>query len=211
LIDSNWKVDPQWRNKLVKEVRRKLIHLTGLLVPIGILAFGKTVTAILIALALIVALIIEMGRLKGKIKLPEVRDKEQNRVAGYIYYILGSLLTVVIFEPMIAVTSMLMLSLGDAASGIVGSTLERSNVRDNCSRISLKPLPILVSMFLVCLAIGFLSSSITQLPFEVYLAGAVGATIADSLAVNVRKRTIDDNLTIPLLSGFMMSLALRLI
>ena len=206
----NWKIDPQWRTKLVKEVRRKLIHLTGLLVPLSILAFGKTITAILIALALLAALILEVGRLNGRISLPAVRDKEQNSVAGYIYYILGSLLTVIVFEPMIAVTSMLMLSLGDAVSGIVGSTLERSNVRDNCKGIRLKPLPIVVSMFLVCLIIGFLSSTITQLPFRVYFVGAVGATIADSLAVNAGGRTLDDNLTIPLLSGFMMSLAFRL-
>lgn len=206
----NWKVDPQWRTKLVKEIRRKLIHLTGLLVPLSILAFGKTITAILIALALLVALILEVGRLNGRISLPEVRDKEKNSVAGYIYYILGSLLTVIIFEPMIAVTSMLMLSLGDAVSGIVGSILERANVRDNCTSIRLKPLPIVVSMFLVCLTIGFLSSTITQLPFRVYFAGAVGATVADSLAVNAGGRTLDDNLIIPLLSGFMMSLAFRL-
>jgi dolichol kinase len=206
----NWKIDPQWRTKLVKEIRRKLIHLTGLLVPLSILAFGKTITAILIALALLVALILEAGRLNGRISLPEVRDKEKNSVAGYIYYILGSLLTVIIFEPMIAVTSMLMLSLGDAVSGIVGSILERANVRDNCASIRLKPLPIVVSMFLVCLAIGFLSSTITQLPFRVYFAGAVGATVADSLAVNAGGRTLDDNLIIPLLSGFMMSLAFRL-
>lgn len=202
-----WKIDPQWRTKLVREIRRKLIHLTGLSVPLGILIFGKIYTAIMIAIALIVALVLEAGRLKGRIRLPEVRDHEQEKVAGYIYYIIGSLITVVVFQPMIAVTAMLMLSLGDAASGLVGSVLENSNVRGHNERWRIKPFPIVTAMFLTCLAIGYLSSAITNLPFQVYLAGAVGATIADSIALVFYNRGLDDNLTIPIFAGTMMSLA----
>ena len=201
-----WAVDPQWRTKLAKEIRRKLIHVSGVIVPISILMLGKTLTAILVALALIFALILEFMRLNGKINLPEVRDKEHNKVAGYIYYILGSLITVIIFPPMIAIVAMLNLSLGDTVSGIVGSVFDNSNVRANCDNIRIKPFPIVASIFLACLAIGYLSSNITQLSFGVYLAGAVGATAADSVAININGRGADDNLTIPLLSGFMMNL-----
>jgi dolichol kinase len=201
-----WKIDPQWRTKLVREVRRKLIHLTGLSVPLGILIFGKVYTAIMIAIALVVALVLEAGRLKGRIHLPEVRDHEQEKVAGYIYYIIGSLITVVVFQPMIAVTAMLMLSLGDAASGLVGSVLENSNVRGRNERWRIKPFPIVTAMLLTCLAIGYLSSAITNLPFQVYLAGAVGATVADSIALVFYNRGLDDNLTIPIFAGSLMSL-----
>lgn len=200
-----WKIDPQWRSKLVKEIRRKLIHLTGLSVPLGILILGRVYTAILIAIALVVALILEAGRLKGRIRLPEVRDQEQDKVAGYIYYIIGSLFTVVLFQPMIAVTAMLMLSLGDAVSGLAGSVLENSNVRGFNQRWRIKPLPIVTAMFLACLVIGYLSSFITHLPFRVYLAGAIGATVADSVAIVFYNRGLDDNLTIPLFAGALMS------
>ncbi|HSD58665.1 MAG TPA: hypothetical protein VLB04_10820 [Methanotrichaceae archaeon] len=201
-----WKIDPQWRTKLVREIRRKLIHLTGLSVPLGILIFGKIYTAAMIAIALVVALVLEAGRLKGRIRLPEVRDQEQDKVAGYIYYIFGSLITVVVFQPMIAVTAMLMLSLGDAVSGLAGSVLENANVRGCNQRWRIKPFPIVTAMFLTCLAIGYLSSAITNLPFQVYLAGAVGATIADSIALVFYNRGLDDNLTIPIFAGSMMSL-----
>jgi dolichol kinase len=199
-------ITPEWHANLVKEIRRKLIHITGLSVPVGIIEFGKIFTAAMIAIALAVALALEIGRLKGKIALPEVRAHEQNKVAGYIYYIVGSLLTVLLFQPMIALTSMLMLSLGDAVSGIAGSVLENSNVR-SCGKRSVKPFPIVTSMFLACLLIGYLSSRITGLPFEIYLAGAIGATIADSVALYVCNRGLDDNLTIPLFAGALMSLA----
>jgi dolichol kinase len=196
----------QWRANLVRETRRKLIHLSGLSVPVGILVLGRIYTAIVIALVLALALILEAGRLKGMICLPEVREQEQEKVAGYIYYIVGSLLAVLLFLPMIALTSMLMLTLGDAVSGLVGSVLEDSNVRAQGSK-RVKPLPIVTAMFLACLAIGYLSSGLTRLPFEVYLAGAIGATVADSVALVVCNRGLDDNLAIPLFAGIMMSLA----
>ncbi len=198
---------PQWRTNLVREIKRKTIHITGLSVPVGIVVFGKIYTAGMIALALGVALILEAGRLRGRISLPATRDHEQEKVAGYIYYIFGSLVTVALFQPMIALTSMLMLSLGDAVSGLVGSVLMNANVREQNVRWRIKPLPIVASMFLACMVIGYLSSSITRLPWEIYLFGALGATLADSMALVVCNRGLDDNLTIPIFSGIMMSLA----
>lgn len=198
---------PQWRDNLVREIKRKTIHITGLSVPVGIVVFGRIYTAGMIALALGVALILEVGRLRGRISLPATRDHEQEKVAGYIYYIFGSLVTVALFQPMIALTSMLMLSLGDAVSGLVGSVLMNANVREQNIRWRFKPLPIVASMFLACMVIGYLSSSITRLPWEIYLFGALGATLADSMALVVCNRGLDDNLTIPIFSGIMMSLA----
>ncbi len=205
-----WNLDPEWRSKLVKEIRRKSIHLTGLSVPLGILVLGRVYTGMMIALALAIALLLELGRLKGKIRLPEVRVHEEEKVAGYIYYILGSFLTVILFQPMVAVAAMLMLSLGDAASGLIGSVLENANVRGCNERWRVKPIPIVTGMFLVCIAIGYLSSGLTGLPFQVYLAGAIGATVADSVALIFCKRNVDDNLTIPLFAGALMSVATML-
>ena len=67
----------EWQAKLVKELRRKAIHLTGLSVPLGLIFLGRTVTAGAIALALAVSLLLEVQRLNGKIRLPEVRDHEE--------------------------------------------------------------------------------------------------------------------------------------
>ena len=197
----------QWRTALVHEIRRKLIHITGLTVPIGILAFGKVYTAIAIALALIVGLFLEAGRLSGRITLPALRDHEANRVGAYIYYIVGSLITVVLFRSMIAVLAMLMLSIGDAVSGLIGSILVNSNVRADACEKKIKPLPIQLGMFTTCLALGYITSGLTQLPFLAYLAGAIGATIADAVPLRIRSLCLDDNLTIPICSGIMMSLA----
>ena len=198
----------EWRAKLVKEMRRKAIHLTGLSVPLGLIFLGRTVTSDAIALALAASLLLEVARLKGKIRLPEVRDHEETKVASYIYYMAGSLLCVLLFPPKIAVTAMLFLTLGDTVSGLAGSILKNCDVRGAAAcagRGRIKPLPVVAAMFTACLLIGYLSSGFSGLSFPVYLAGAAAATFADGVAIIIGKRSLDDNFSIPIFSGALMS------
>lgn len=198
----------EWRNMLVREVRRKAIHLVGLSVPLGIIILGRTVTAGAIALALAASLPLEAARLKGKIRLPEVRDHEETKVAAYIYYMAGSLLCVLLFPPMISITAMLFLSLGDAMSGLFGSILKNSDVRSlpvAPGRRRIKPLPVVAVMFGVCLLIGYLTSGFSGLSLPVYLGGAAAAAFADGVAIIIRGRSLDDNFSIPVFSGTLMS------
>jgi len=197
----------EWQAKLVKELRRKAIHLTGLSVPLGLIFLGRTVTAGAIALALAVSLLLEVQRLKGKIRLPEVRDHEETKVASYIYYMVGSLLCVLLFPPMIAVTAMLFLTLGDTVSGLAGSILKNCDVRGMpapAGRGRIKPLPVVAAMFTACLLIGYLTSGFSGLSFPVYLAGAAAATFADGVAIIIRNKSLDDNFSIPVFSGALM-------
>jgi len=199
-----------WRAQLWREVKRKSIHLLGLSVPTSIFLLGREITIGLIGLALVISIFLEWGRLQGKITLPSVRDHERSRVAGYIYYIVGAFLTVLLFSPMIAVTAMLMLSIGDAASGIMGSIVCGSNVRSGLVEKGTwrpKPQEVVVGTFIICLLVGYAASGITKLVFPVYLIGAVSATIADAIPFSFRQRVVDDNFTIPILSGSMMTLA----
>lgn len=198
----------EWRAKLVKEMRRKAIHLSGLTVPLGLIFLGPEITAGAIALAMAASLLLEGQRLKGKIRLPEVRDHEETKVASYIYYMAGSLLAVLLFSPMIALTAMLFLTLGDTVSGLVGSILKNCDVRGmpaRAGRVRIKPLPVVAATFLACLLIGYLACGLTGLSFPVYLAGAAAATFADGVAIIIRDRSLDDNFTIPVFSGALMS------
>jgi dolichol kinase len=105
---------------------------------------------------------------------------------------------------MIAVTAMLLLSLGDTVSGLVGSVLAKADVRSRREMWCCKPMPIVATMFSACLFIGYLASGITRLSFPVYFAGAVGATIADCVAIIIHNKGLDDNFTIPVFSGLLM-------
>lgn len=199
----------EWRAMLVKEVRRKAIHLTGLSVPLGLIFLGSKVTASTIALVLVASLLLEAARLKGKIRLPETRDHEETKVAGYIYYMAGSLLCVLLFPSKIAVTAMLFLILGDTVSGLAGSILKNCDVRGATApagRGRIKPLPVVASMFVACILIGYLASGFSGLSFPVYLAGALAAAFADGVAIIIGGRSLDDNFSIPVFSGVLMSI-----
>ena len=203
-----------WQSRLVKEVRRKAIHLSGLCVPLGLIFLGRTVTAWAIALALAASLILEAERLRSGISLPVMREHEKTRVASYIYYMAGCLLAVLIFPKMIAVTAILFLALGDTVSGLVGSIIKNCDVRRSPAPAAgssaalqwrVKPMPVMAATFAACLLIGILTASFTGLQWPAYLCGAVGAAFADGIAILVRGRSMDDNFSIPVLSGALMS------
>lgn len=198
-------ITENWQRKLVMEMRRKSIHLTGLSVPISLLVFGRSFAIGFVVLALVISLVLERQRLKGKIRLPEVRAQEEHRVASFIYYIMGCLFCILFFPQMIAVNAMLLLSLGDTVSGLAGSVLANADVRGEKKMWGCKPAPIMVTMFLACIFIGFLASSVTGLAFPVYLAGALAATLADGVCIIINNRSLDDNLSIPIFSGLIMT------
>ncbi len=204
--------------QLSAEVKRKGIHLSGLSVPAAILLFGKAGAIAFVATALLAALFLERRRLSGKIRLPAVRDSEKKRVAGYIYYISGALLAVILFPPAISVAAMLMLSLGDAASGIIGSVVRGSAVRTRIMEgrgWRAKPIPVVAGTFAVCLLAGRAASLIEVsflpepfiLSFQVRALGAAAATFADAVPLSFRRWVIDDNFSIPVFSGAAMLLA----
>ena len=156
-----------WRNRLVREVRRKAIHLSGLSVPLGLILLGRSFTAWALVLVLAISLILEAQRLQGRISLPEVREHEKTRVASYIYYMAGCLLTVLLFSESIAVVAILFLALGDTVSGLAGSILKNCDVRSLPTQAAkaassgaspgtctlawrVKPLPVLAATFLAC-------------------------------------------------------------
>lgn len=211
-----------WRNRLVREARRKAIHLSGLSVPLGLILLGRGFTAWALALVLAFSLVLEAQRLQGRFSLPEVREQEKTRVASYIYYMAGCLLTVLLFPGSIAVVAILFLALGDTVSGLAGSMIKNCDVRSSSTPSAeavvagaspgaralswrIKPLPVLAATFLACLLIGALTASFTGLPWPVYLSGAAGAAFADGVAVLVKGRSLDDNFSIPVLSGVFMS------
>lgn len=207
---------------MVREMRRKAIHLSGLSVPLGLILLGRSFTAWALALVLAISLVLEAQRLKGRISLPEVREHEKTRVASYIYYMAGCLLTVLLFPERVAIVAILFLALGDTVSGLAGSILKNCDVRSSPALAAqatasgaspgarilawrVKPLPVLAATFGACLFIGILTASFTGLAWPVYLCGAAGAAFADGVAVLVRGRGLDDNFSIPVLSGAVMS------
>lgn len=202
---------------LSRELRRKAFHITGSLIPVGYYFIGRELAVIVLSSANALLLLIEWLRLRGRINFPTtlqtlLRQHEEKNVAGYIYFQIAALLSILVFDKTIAIAALLMLSIGDTAAGLAGAIMKGGDVRNNEKNTVKHPLIMLV-MFSVCIAIGLVLSGIQPsqdmryLSFKVYAAGALGAVLGDSVPIRIMGKSIDDNLTIPLLSGALMTAA----
>ncbi len=199
---------------LSRELRRKAFHIAGSLIPVGYYFISREIAIIVLSSANALILPVEWLRLRGKIKLPQVllRPHEEKNVAGYIYFQIAALLSILIFDKTIAIAALLMLSIGDTAAGLAGAIIKGGDVRHN-EKNTLKHPAIMFVMFAVCIAIGLIlsgiqpSSDMRYLSFKVYVAGALGAVLGDAVPIRIMGKSIDDNLTIPLLSGALMTVA----
>jgi dolichol kinase len=198
------------------ELHRKAFHLTGSLIPIVYYFLSKDTAVIALSLINAILLLIEGLRLRGKIRLPRIllRPHENEQIAAYIYFQIASLISIIIFDKTIAIASILMLAVGDAAAGLAGALLKGGNVRNNeVKKTVFKSLPIMAVMFTVCVIIGLIlmnlpvKDDMSDLSFHVFVAGAVGATLGDAMPIRIRGKTVDDNLIIPFLSGAFMTFA----
>ncbi len=131
--------------------------------------------------------------------MPFLRNNEQKKIGAYVFFVIGAFISVLIFEKSIAITAIFMLAIGDAVSALAGVVLRINNPEMQGEKM--KPPAVMLVMFITSLIIGCLV--IRSLPVAVF--GALGATIADGMPFKVQEVAIDDNLTIPLFSGVLMS------
>jgi len=169
------------------EVRRRLVHVGGAVLPLAYVVDVVTWSQIrLIYVAgLVVAVVLEFVRLVLGVEwwlFDELaRDYERANVAGYALYVVGSTVAVLVFEPRIAVPALLMLAVVDPVSGLLA---------DNEFREPKRPTVLAVAFALS----GLIASPFVPLPSA--LLGAAATTLADGMTPVVRGHAIDDNLTI---------------
>lgn len=201
-------------NLFFVELRRKAIHVLGSFIAVAYYFIDRETAVTGLAIINAILLIVEWLRLSGKIKLPEIllRPHENKQVAAYIYFQLAALISIFAFEKTIAIAAILMLALGDTASGLAGALMDGGNVRHSRQRFIMKPFPIMAIMFAVCVMIGILlqylplAPDMNSISFGVFVIGALGATLGDAIPLRIQGRPIDDNLMIPILSGVFMTI-----
>jgi len=119
------------------------------------------------------------------------------RPSGSTYLLLSSLAVFLLFDKYVAITSLLFLSIGDLMAAVIGEKFGKRIIFHKSLEGSLACLA-------SCLLIGILITMVSPtMVLPVAIVGAVSATIVELLPI-----PIDDNLTIPLFSAGIMTLAM---
>lgn len=186
------------------EIGRKIIHITILivlaayfliqdnLVGAGYSAeLAKQVSLLFLVALLIIFLVLEYLRLELNWKIPLfsqfIRPKEQDRMYGVVYFLAGTIISLAVFNSKIALAALLMTTFGDMAAALIGRRFGSTLVYRN------KTWAGFFGELGVNLIVGFLVLD----NIYVILAMALVATIVETLVDE-----LDDNLLIPIFSGF---------
>lgn len=185
---------------LHSEIKRRLVHVAGTGYPalflLGLATYDQL--RLLLVASSVVALGLEIVRLlvglDWQIFDELTREYEEDNIAGYALYLFGMTAAALVFSPRVAIPAMLMLTIADPISGLVGS-----------GELGVKATHTLLLTFGVCLLI----SSLSGLPLLAAALGALAATLADGAKPVIAGYVIDDNLTIPIGAAVVMHLALQ--
>ncbi len=187
--------------RLIEEAKRKTIHICGVAIPVLYYFLQKDLVVLGFVFSFIIIVVIEWLRFRGVVSLPFLREKENREIGAYVFFVIGAFISILIFEKSIAIASILMLAIGDAASALAGVVKSSDGNETEMYEKRMKPPEVMLVMFIVSFIIGCLV--LHSLPVAVF--GAIGAVIADGVPLRVHSVIIDDNLTIPLFSGALMS------
>lgn len=183
------------------EFIRKLLHLSNLVIPFTYLFyFDSKVEALIILLPItLLASLIEYLRINS-ISVKNIFDKylfsmlrnheKSGKYTGATWVFISSTLSIGIFPKDIAIISLIYMSIGDTAAGLIGRKFGRIKIYN-------KTLEGALAGFIVCLIVGLMID--LNLSKTVVAIGALSAAIIEFMPIS-----IDDNLRIPLFSGTVM-------
>jgi len=179
------------------EIRRKLIHLTSISIPVGYLFIERDTTLVILAAVFVLSLSIEIGRLfipriRSRVHpmfSPIMRVAEERKLSGATYLLAGTWITIYFFEKDIAVIALLLVSISDAAAAIVGTAYGKIHLWQ-------KTLEGSTAFFA---STGLIMIAMRNLSVEQMLVALFTGTLVELLPIPV-----NDNLTLPILTALAM-------
>ncbi len=179
---------------------RESIHASGIFVPVVAGFISVPLAVSLICLVIALYSISELGRVQGK-SMPVISQitriaASQSELCEFtvapIYFAVGITLTLVLFPTPVNSAAIAIFALGDSTASLIGGTLTNKPLLLNKT----KTLEGSISVFLF----GFLAGALFVAPWLAF----VGA--ATAMMVEYLPSPINDNLSIPLVTGFVLML-----
>lgn len=190
----------------MREIGRKVIHLMIIIILIIYIAIERTYnkqSALIILVAILILFIfLEYLRLELNIHLPFfsrfIREKERYRMYGVIFFLSGVIISLAVFEFRIAFAAILMATFGDLTSAIFGTRFGTTRLFKNKTAVGF------FVGFITNILVGFL---VLAPYYQFYIATimALTASLIESFT-----EELDDNLLIPIITGFVGQLLVYL-
>lgn len=186
----------------LNESLRKATHLFGLVIPVGYFLTNREIALCVLIPIMLFFVLFDTARIRGwslwAIVEPiwgrMIRPQEMKRYTGASYIMLASVLTIAMFPKMIAVCALTFIIIGDTAGAMIGRKWGKHKFRNKSYEGS-------TAFFLSSL---IPAAMIPGFPFWIGAVGALIATITEALSGD-----IDDNLSVPLVSGLAMHLLIK--
>ncbi len=194
-----------------RELHRKLFHLIMGIVTVALIYYD-ILSSFTLFLIIIVGILLSF--LTKRVRLPIIslfvdhfeRDNQKSSFPGRgaIFFFVGTLLALKLFDKNIALASIMVLTLGDSISHMVGA--QYGQLKNIFNWNSNK----LLEGTLAGTIMGFLGALIF-VPLPEAFLGSLCAMIAEVMKIDFNEKTIDDNMIIPLVAGTVMMMVGKLV
>lgn len=183
------------------EIKRQPFHILLGLLLIALIYYDllkPMILLITIIIVIIFSILIKKTKPKTIYKLLQFIEREDalEKIPGkgLIAYLTGTLLALILFEKDIAIASIMILALGDSFSRLIGPFGRIKHPFNN-------------TKFLEGVIAGIIAASLGAMLFIKPLEAIVAsffAILLEGIDLKILKFKIDDNLTIPLIAGFVI-------
>ncbi|MDD5417309.1 MAG: hypothetical protein PHW96_00280 [Candidatus Nanoarchaeia archaeon] len=185
------------KNEVIFEIRRQIFHMiVGLSLGLFLLMYGKTASIVFFSVMILLGLYIKhkvekknyVKIISGLLDIFEREKDSSNPGKGAMYLLIGSALAVILFELVPAFYGILVISLSDAFSTIVGKAFGRKR---SWNKSILGSFTFFITTYAILLV-----------PYGLYYSFfvAVLASFAEALP------KLNDNIIIPVFVGFLLQI-----
>jgi phytol kinase len=198
-----------------RELARKFVHLLSVLILIIYIfasdIFNVKIALMILVFILIVSLEFEYFRIEVGNKIPILgrvwkyvrRDKEKGKIGGDVFFIVGAILVLAIFDLRIAMVAMLMTTFGDAAAALIGKKYGKhwlKHLKERAWEGIFAEFFVDVFIGIMVFFWGFWSNPSLFYNWQLWIVVGVMSFVATAVETLIYK--MDDNLVIPVFSGF---------
>src|SRR3989338_2983177 len=194
-----------------QEINRKLFHIVVGIITVALIYY-EILSPLAIFLLIIIGTIISF--LAKRVHIPVIswfldrfeRPDERHTFPGrgVIFFFVGVLLVLKLFDKDIALASIMILSLGDSVSHLFGAQFGQiKNIFNGKSKK-------LLEGTIIGTMTGFLGAMFF-VPIPEAFLGSLIAMIAEVIQIDFNEQTVDDNLIVPLVAGTVMFLLRRFV